>query len=766
MRVFSSLAILIAGTAVQHASAQVDYGTHDGSNDGSPSGSVNGHSGNTYGNPSGTPNGATAGLPGNLPGASSPDLPTCALQGITTVFVTVYPTGHLNPSGIPQSNDLDPNQTIHQTSDPAATVLISPMESVQAAHTTVKPFTTVTIDVWGSNPDSSDPFPSDVSSVLVSTDAASDPVETSASIPDGAPAQTQKPWPSNSFYPNSGSHATPSSDQVSITDGSVLGSLTTAAPVNTAYGDTGDLGSLSNSRGQQPSEYSSPIVTGGVEGYRPVQITVIGSDGKPTIIEFPSSQLGNGNSNGAVQPLPTAATPFPGFTTGPFPAASGTSAMAGETTCTTYTILGPNGVPTVVHSTWISLSTTTAALQSSFPSGLPSNPSVATDLPGAPAIPTYTTFTILGPDGLPTVVESSWLLPGPINTQSGISGPTPVSGGLNQATGTAAGVSAGGSTTCTSYTVLGLDGLPTIIGTTWVISSPTAGAVPANVVSGVSSQVGGVSGYPSQATTDLDMKAVTTCTSHTVLGPDGAPTIVESTFVVFASSALPTVTNGLPLPPAQVSNLPQGASNLPEGHNPATSCITVGVVGSDGFTTPVVQTILIPTSGFGNALPVQTTMGYPSLVPAQSGLPQGGVSVTPDNGAFTTCITVTTVGVDGTATPVVQTIVGMPIGTELGNPLSSLPTGVLSFPNSQFSSNSILELPNLTQYGTFGTGLPVILPPSAVVSGIVEATGTVTGTRTSTLTVTNGPDGQPATLVPYNDQWDNQAPVLGSKPLS
>ncbi|KAM0256964.1 hypothetical protein ACHAQJ_004665 [Trichoderma viride] len=781
MRVFASLAVLIAGAIVQHASAQVDYGTHngnidggpDGDSGGSPSGSPNSinddPNGATYGSPSGFPNGAPAGLPGNTPGAAS-DMPTCALQGITTVFVTVYPTNHVTPSGVApsgatQPNDFDPNQTFPQSTYPASTVLISPVGSAQAAHTSVKPFTTVTIDVWGSNPDSSNAFTSNVSAVTVSTDAASDPVETSAGFPDGSSAQTQGPWPSNSPDLNPGDHPTLPSGQASFSNGPILASPTTVIPENSAYGSAGGLTSIPKSFDQQPSEYSSPTATGaGVDGDRPVQITVIGPDGKPTIVQFPSTQVGNGNSNGAVQPLSSTAAPFPGFTSGPIPAASGVLATAGETLCTSYTIIGPNGIPTVVHSTWINLPTTAAALPSSFPSGLSPNPSVVTGLSNGPVIATHTAFTVLGPDGLPTVVESSWLVPAPTNTQSGISGPTSVNGFPNQVTGTAAAVGASGSTTCTSYTVLGLDGLPTVVDTTWVIPNPTSNAVPAAIVTGVPSQVGGVSGFPSQVTTDLGgVNAITTCTSYTVIGPDGSPTIVESTFVVSASNVLPTVTNGLPLPPAQASNFPQGISNLPEGSNLATTCITVGVVGPDGFTTPVVQTVLIPTSGLSNALPAQTSVGYPSLVPAQTGLPQGGLSATPGSGLFTTCITVTTLGPDGMATPVVQTVVGIPSGAELGTAISPLSTGILSFPNPNFSSDTLNGLPSLTQYGTFGTGL---LPPSAVVSGVVEPTGTVTGTRTSTLTVTNGPDGQPASLVPYDDQWNNEAPVLGSKPLS
>ncbi|KAH6608854.1 hypothetical protein Trco_002200 [Trichoderma cornu-damae] len=768
MRVFASLAILVASTRVQHASAQVDYGMHDGSNGGSPSGSPNtangGPAGSTYGNPSGIPNGAPAGLPGGFPGAA-PDMPTCALQGITTVFVTVYPTGHVTPSSVTQLNGIDPDQSIHQTAYPDSTILISSGGSAQGAHASVQPFTTVTIDVWGSDPNSPDAFTSDVSPVPIYTDGASDPVETSANFPDESPANTQAPWPGDSPGSNSGDHPMSSSGWVSISNGPVIGSPTATAPVNPAYGNVGDLTSISKSFVQQPSAHVSPIVTDAVvDGKSPVQMTVIGPDGKPTIIEFPSSQLGSGNSNGAGQPFPTAATPFPGFTPGPVPAASDISAAAGETMCTTYTILGPNGVPTVVHSTWVSLPTTAPVLHSSFPS-LPSNPSVFTRLPDGPVIATHTTFTILGPDGLPTVVESSWLLPGPVNTAPGISGPISVSGVPNQATGTAAGVGAGGSTTCTSYTVLGPDGLPTIIDTTWVIPTPTAGAIPANVVTGVPSQFGGVSGFPPQVTATLGgVNAITTCTSYTVLGSDGLPTIVESTFVISANNALPATTAGLPLPPAQPSNFPQGVSNLPEAGGFATTCITVGVVGPDGFTTPAIQTVLIPTSGLSSAMPVHTTVGYPSLVPAQTGLPRGDLSVIPNVG-FTTCITVTTLGVDGIATPVVQTIVGIPSGTELGASLSPLSTNGPSFPNPNLSSNTLIDIPNLTQYGSSGNGLPAISPPSAVVSGLVDPTGTVTGTRTSTLTVTNGPDGQPATLVPYNDQWHDQAPnAYGSPP--
>ncbi|UKZ90178.1 uncharacterized protein TrAFT101_005207 [Trichoderma asperellum] len=781
MRVFTSLTVLIAGAVVQHASAQADYGTHNGNNNGNPGGDFGGNSGGSpsssvnddpngisYGNPSGLPNGAPAGLTGNSPG-SALSMPTCALQGITTVFVTVYPTSHVTPSGLApsgaaQSNDFDPNQTIQQSTFPDSTVLISPVQSAQAAHTSVKPFTTVTIDVWGSDGDPSDAFTSNISPFPVSTDGASDPVETSAGFPDGSSAQTQEP---GSFNSNLGDHSTLSSGQATA-GGPVPESLSTITPENPAYGSADGLNSIPNTFDQQPSGYSSPTATGaGIGGSQPAQITVIGPDGKPTIIQFPGTQIGNGN--GAAQPIVTAA-PFPGSTPG-VPAASEVLATAGETLCTSYTIMGPNGIPTVVHSTWVDLPTTAASLPSSFPSGLSLNPSVITGLPGGPVIATHTTFTVLGPDGLPTVVESSWLMPAPTNTPAGIPGPASVNGFPNQVTGTAAGVGEGGSTTCASYTVLGLDGLPTVIDTTWVISSPTANAIPAALVTGVPTQAGGVSDNLPQITTDLGVNAITSCTSYTVFGADGAPTVVESTFVVPASNVLPTVTSGMPLPPAQTAGFPEGISNLPEASSLATTCITVGVVGPNGLTTPVIQTVLIPTGGLSNALPAQTSVGYPSLAPAQTGLPegglpQGGLSIPPGSDVFTTCITVTTVGPDGRATPVVQTVIGIPSGAELGTAILPLSTGAPSFPNPNFSSGTLNDLPNLTPYGTFGASLPSVLPPSAVVSGVVEPTGTVTGTRTSTLTVTNGPNGQSPSLVPYDDQWENQAPVLGSEPLS
>ncbi|PTB66069.1 hypothetical protein BBK36DRAFT_1101590, partial [Trichoderma citrinoviride] len=747
-------------------------------NGGSPNGGTNGDpDGNSYGYPSGNPQSSAAGLPANLPG-SAPDMSTCLLQAITTVFVTVYPTSHSTPSGLPQPNDFDPDHTAHQTAFPTTPGVISSAQSVEAAQTSVKPFTTITIDVWGDDPESLDSFTSDVPSVPVYTDGASDPVATSADFPAGSPTNTEGSWPNNSPLP------TPSDAQASLTAGPVVG---TPAPENSAYGGASGFPSglpsgfpsgipsgPSQTLGQQPSEYTSPSGTDtGAEGGQPVQVTVIGADGNPTVLEFPGGEPTNGNNNGAGQPFPTAATALPGFTSGPAPAASQVFPAAGQTTCTSYTVLGPNGVPTVVHSTWVNSPTDTAGLPSGFPSGFTSGLPVVTGLPGGPVIATHTAFTVLGPDGLPTVVESSWLVPAP--TQSGVGGipnqvtgfPNQVSGFPTQVTGSAAAASVGGSPTCTSYTVLGMDGLPTVVETTWIVPRPTAGANPANVVTGVPSQFGGGgSGDPSQPATDGGVNAVTACTSYTVLGSDGAPTVVESTFVVYPSNALPTVTNALPLPPAQASGFPQGVSGLPQGDNLATTCITVGVVGPDGSITPVVQTVVVPTGAMSNALPVQTNPGYPSLVPAQNGLPQGQLSATPaGSGLFTTCITLTTVGPDGLATPVVQTVVGLPSGTELG---SSLPvsTGALPFPNSQVSNGGLTNLPTLGQYGSLQSGLPSLLPPSAAESGIVGPTGTVTGTRTSTLTVVNGPGGQPATLVPYSDDWSNQAPVLESSGLS
>ncbi|KAK5993107.1 hypothetical protein PT974_06535 [Cladobotryum mycophilum] len=844
MRAPTSLAVLMASTLAHHSNAQAaGYGTPDANNGGSPGGTTAGSSGgtpngipdgNAYGNTGGIPNGIPNGNPGGIPGAS-PDASTCAAQAaVNTVFVTVYPTGPLNPSGLPQPGGSDPDQTVYQTLHPTTTVLVSPVQSPQATQSAVQPFTTLTIDIWGDDPGSganTGPVIADPSSAPVYTNAVPTPAGSSVIDPNGSAASTQGPW----------SNPLPAVDS-GVPSGLAPGSASTAAPANVPYGDASGLSGTSGFPIPGSATVSSPYVVvtdtdvhwvPGPQG--PTQITILsphtitfgpntlpspgpagsvprltftGLDGKPTVVEYPGGLPTNGD--GSAQTVSTGV--------------SGPAILsdAGVATCTSYTILGPNGLPTVVHSTWTVNAVTAAplvslqvfhhslALVKACQMDLESRPAQATpflDLmsalaassgipdpslsgipgqitpgpippsqsgpfaPGGAVITTCATYTVLGPDGRPTVIDSTWVIPAPSATNAATV--NAITGDPNQISGfpgypsLPSGINTGvnGLTTCTSYTILGPNGLPTVVESTWVIPVATAtNAATANVITGIPNQVTGFPGYHSQvAGTVAGVDGVTTCTSYTVLGPDGLPTVVESTFIVPASNALPTATNlGYP------SAIPQGVTDLPPGLPPftpgsgaITTCITAGVVGPDGRATPVVQTVVITPGGSGNALPVQTTIGFPSLVPQQdqTALPQGVPPAITANQPITTSITVNVLGPNGVVTPIVQTIILTPTGPGIGLPTAPVLTGVPPLPSS--------GLPGLNGYGTPPNGLQTILPPSAAVSGVIaDSETTVTGTYTSIFTVITGPGG-PSVLPPpsYNDPLGNGSPLPASAQL-
>ncbi|KAK7416978.1 hypothetical protein QQX98_004890 [Neonectria punicea] len=484
-------------------------------------------------------------------------------------------------------------------------------------------------------------------------------------------------------------------------------------------------------------------------------------------------------------------------------------AAGGVTTCATLTIIGSDGLPTVVDSTWVIPDTAateaSAQLPVTFVTQGPNGPLVTTGPlggPDGPGITTCTSYTVIGTDGLPTVIDSTWVVPGPtpivesspISVFTGIpfpdipsSGPGGVPGGIPSVTGNQGDGAL--ITTYTSYTVIGTDGLPTVVDSTLVVPGPAntfspfpeipggpieaSSALPNGVPPAITGQPGLPSGGPAGPAVPGD-GGVTTCTSYTFIGPDGLPTVVDSTWVIPAA-----VDTQAPLPgnPSYVSNaypsgLPSGipgqiteSPSLPSPGGSAagggvTTCATYTVTGSDGLPTVVDTTWVVPA---GSALPTGTSLGFP-----QNTLTGAPVSFTSDAdaGQFTAVTTVVIIGPDGQPTPVVQTVVlasavdeGLPSGVPQGT-VSGIPAPPPSGPViSSGGLNPIpTGLPSLSEYGAgplsdiFGSSADA---QATFISGTI--TGTLTSTVTQILNPTSGPiisDG----AVPY-DPRGNGAPI-------
>lgn len=475
-------------------------------------------------------------------------------------------------------------------------------------------------------------------------------------------------------------------------------------------------------------------------------ITILGNDGKPTVVDWPWDGSGpgatsapfsngpgdNGNGNGGVL-------------------TDGSALPQGPMTHASFTILGPDGLPTVVETNWPNSPTdanaggiapqgpiVSQASISDLPSGisvqlpLPTGP-VPGEIPGADSAPTDC-ITILGPDGKPTVVEVTGGVPvatggpvvGPGATLSPPVGSEVPSLPLPPFPDTASGGPAGGIggnpgsgplTTCTSYTLLGADGLPTVVETTWVIppAFETGSALATDASGAVTAPAGQVTGAPGLPDPQGG-NAITTCSTYTVIGADGQPSAVETTFAVpaQASDALASdahLTSGIqaapwsavsdgPAPPsADNAGSPGAQHTAPSG--PLTTCITVMTTGGDGVLTATEQTVI---------LPAPNGAGLPSGATDQSALP------------------LTTSGLPG-----------------------SSPTGPVIDNGSQAPGNNGDS--NISGYGSgpMGGDTSTVAPPvgtdipGASVDPVTagEPTITVTGFYTSTLTIIANPSGGP-----------------------
>ncbi|KAF4582794.1 protein family CysZ [Ophiocordyceps camponoti-floridani] len=964
MRVLASVGVLVASGLIGGPPAHVAaYGPPDG-----------GSGAEVYGEPGhgGQGDGSSAAAEG-LPAASVTG-PTCMAGATTTVFVTVFPTSpasaddSVSAAGVPQQT----------------TVQVSPADSSPSHSVSI--WTTVTWNLSGLGLGSSGSLIPGSGSSPTSQGSDGDYGNTA-----GSSAAAGWPRPTATSIATGPSESGASGGDVGSASGSGLTAASDGSPsaynsANTAQASPSDNGQ--NGAGSGPAWQT--VVTDtevhwvpGPGGPTPVTVmsehtvfeagptqasaagepvtclTTTGPDGRPTVLEWPA-----GRPQPSVGPVVSTAG-VPGDNGNAGAQAASAPGDAASTTCTTYTVLGTDGVPTIVHSSWlVPQAAPITAAPGPLPSGVQSGPISVQGVPGGAGVTTCTSFTLVGADGKLTVVESTYVLPGTAGVQGGASGnlpagaPAPVTTlhvGSGPAQSAGNQLPGGGYVTCTSFTVLGADGLPTVVDTTFVApgpaatpvttigaggvftgapaqitgsaalpppggagpagvttcltfttlgadgkptvvestvvvpatpatvapggvftgapaqitgsavlpqpanagsqgvatcitittlgpdgkptvvestvvmpASPTASVTPGGVFTGAPAQItnsavlpqpgnsgsqgvttcitlttlgpdgkptvvestvvvpatpspaGAFTGAPAQITNSAVLpqagnsgfQGVTTCITITTLGPDGKPTVVESTIIVPASSALPPVTVlGLPSPPpVQASNLPQGAPVFTSLGSPITTCLTFDVLGPNGVATPVVRTVVLTPA----AAPSATTLGYSSITAQQQAtdLPQGVSPAAVSNGAITTCVTMFSVGPNGVATPIVQTVVLTPTAAALGLPtapqapdaagLTVQPPG----PVVQGSQPTPLAPgPSLNAYGAdmpAGQG-PVL--PSGLVSGL--GVTTLTGPFTTVVTIVGGQPGASGAAglpFPYGDGSGVSAAGVGAQP--
>ncbi|RGP74225.1 hypothetical protein FSPOR_1920 [Fusarium sporotrichioides] len=816
------------------------------------------------------------GSPDSPPSGAS-DIPTCPLRSTKTVVVTIYPTDSQSESGFHWPDDSDSDESYTPTPMPTKPPGITslPSNSGVPIFTTLTldiwgPGGSPSNSGSGRNDDtgSSNGNQSNDGSSPGSGPGNNDGTNSHDGNGSGSNGESDSHNnPDSPFFPPTpGQNGAPqysdrASDGLSAGNQGASGINTLApTPLQTpGFPNGGIPGNQPQSPSAGPDQEASdslPVTTqAGSEGQgetspwftnipggdgasqpSPSYMTIPGQDGLPTVISSggnaisgnaqPSAAPGspeNGNSpelpNGISSGFPIPSPIFTGIPESQNPSNSpagslpGSGPDAGVTTCATFIITGPNGLPTVVDSTWVIPLSTPSFEESSQLSttfdpqgplstisselGLPTTPVPTSgspeDGPGGSAAITSTSFTIIGADGNPTVVYTTWNIPA-ATASSGDPGdasapassgdfvsitalPPFGSSGLGDQVTTAPGPDdVAQVTTCTSYTVIGVDGLPTVIDSTFVIPGPVntdvtiggdpelpsgaSDALPNGVTSPATSQVTNTPEIPSHFPTaangpgGLGSDGITTCTSYTMIGSDGLPTVVDTTWVIPGSvntqSELPAnpsfVSDSLPSGlPTGIPGLLTSSAGIPsddtQGNMPSiTTCITYTIVGQDGLPTIVDTTFVIPLA---TATPPGTSLTLPTAdADGQIG------SLLNHTGAYTITTTAAIMGPDGNPTPTLQTIVFSDFSA-LGVSVSA-PQGVTSGISGPLSTSGdwnplSTDTPSLNGYGD---GIPdasvsaILTDGSAAAEG-TSVVGTTTGTLTWTITSITNPPGAP-----------------------
>lgn len=344
--------------------------------------------------------------------------------------MTVYPTSPVSPAGDSLSAAGGPKQTSHHTLHPTRTIRVSPFGHSQTTHFSVFPFTTVTVDIWGHGADAGDgsgasasatasgsgtPAANDASSPTFTRSSAGAPgygsppandastsfSSASARAPSGYGDDSGSSWPQpaatiDSAGSDGGSDGTVEGGAPPSRTGTTASPDGSPAPYgsdNSASGspDHGSQGAdgvaawstvvtdtdvhwVTGSRGPTPvtilSEHTI-FATGAAQapatGESVTCLTTTGPDGHATILEWPvggprgsespvvSTVAGAPNGPGSLAPQAVSTTITPPSPRVTAVTTDGVATAHGDasTTCTTYTVLGSDGVPTVVHSSWV-----------------------------------------------------------------------------------------------------------------------------------------------------------------------------------------------------------------------------------------------------------------------------------------------------------------------------------------------------------------------------------------------------------------------------
>lgn len=430
------------------------------------------------------------------------DSSVCKLEATKTVFVTLQPSG--SASALPVTSASGPQTT---------TVMVSPVQSEMSSKTSVKIFTTITID-WSATTTSLSDASNGVPEPSVTTAGTALPGDQLSSIDSGTNLPTA-PLP-----------------EYTVTDTNVQW---------------------------------LPDTTG---------ITQI------TVLSTHTITL-------AVHTIASAMTDGPILTTGTMAPVSETEL---DTQCQTCTILGPDGQPTVIETTVVSKPSAVqdSSVQGSGnpvsstalgqPNEISQAPPPAYGSQAATGVLVHTTYTVLGSDGLPTVVDTTWTIP--------------------LSTGTTSMIKDGAGATASSGNVISGMPLPNSAMSTAI---PNSGLV----------QTSGV---------------LTTCTSFTVIGQDGLPTVSEATFIIPTGTQAEATGVTVPsfvVPPA-LTSLELTHSLITTGE--AVSTITIDVIGADGVVSPIVQTIIPASEATVLGIPTNPAMASSFNIPLPSAISPPGIS--------------------------------------------------------------------------------------------------------------------------------------------
>ncbi|OAQ96905.1 hypothetical protein LLEC1_00573 [Akanthomyces lecanii] len=313
-------------------------------------------------------------------------------------------------------------------------------------------------------------------------------------------------------------------------------------------------------------------------------------------------------------------------------------------TCITHTVVGADGRPTVVESIIVTEPAAASAfgvLGTAVPANAATATAPGIPVPSYGSTSTsgltiHTSFTATGPDSSPTIIDTTWIIPvPPTSVMSGLN-PHPsgvissgrVVSGLpsNAASGATAEspmTSVMGTPTCTTVTVVGPDMRPTVTELTIIAPTGAPAATASNIVPPPFVAPASMTNLASQP--PITSNSVVATVTWKVIGADGTVSAIIQTITAPSGSivagipaSLPTaVTASIPLPGATGSSgnvpflTPYGTASF-SGQNSASVVSIISGVDSvptfvpapSGAETSPTITAEPPAYGFDTAFPL------------------------------------------------------------------------------------------------------------------------------------------------------------------